>query len=96
MSEGVRKIITVLIVMVICVVVGALVINVVAPNALALVLNGIDRGIYNATGLESIDINGDGITGESHDNVMREQGDNTFAEDQAGGMNGFSEGWGAS
>ena len=95
MSEGVRKIITVLIVMVICVVVGALVINVVAPNAVALVLNGVDRGIFNATGLKA-DINGDGIWGDSDTNVMRSQGDNTFAEDQAGGMEGFNEGWGAS
>ena len=62
MSEGVRKIITVLIVMVVCVVVGALVINVFAPNAVNAVVGGVEAGIHGATGIE-VDLNGDNNTG---------------------------------
>ena len=88
MSEGVRKIITVLIVMVVCVVVGALVINVFAPNAVNAVVGGVEAGIHGATGIE-VDLNGDkkiGVQGNTEEQEWDAEagGTDKFQEDFSG------------
>ena len=57
MSGSVKKIFTVLIVMVACVVVGALVLNVLLPNVSSTLVDALEQMVYNATGM-SFDWNG--------------------------------------
>ena len=61
---SVAKIFKVLIIVVACVIIGALVLNVLLPNTTKSLVNAVENQVYNATGL-SFDFNGDGngITG---------------------------------
>lgn len=61
---GVGKIFTVLITIVACVLIGALVLNILLPNVTAQVINASEDMIYRATGL-TFDFNGDGNIGDS-------------------------------
>lgn len=60
MSVG--KIFKILIVIVACVIVGAIVLNVLLPNATTSLVNAVEGQIFNATGM-SFDFNGDGQNG---------------------------------
>lgn len=62
MSVG--KIFKVLIIVVACVIVGALVLNVLLPNATTSLTNAVERQLYNATGM-NFDFNGDGTNGKT-------------------------------
>lgn len=64
MSGSVKKIFTVLIVMVACVVVGALVLNVLLPNVSSSLVDALETMVFNATGMK-FDWNGNGNTGEN-------------------------------
>lgn len=77
MSGSVKKIFTVLIVMVACVVVGALVLNVLLPNVSSSLVDALETMVFNATGMK-FDWNGNGNAG----------GTNTV--DFTGGMNNES------
>lgn len=59
---SVAKIFKVLIVIVACVIIGAIVLNVLLPNATTALVNAVEGQIYNATGM-SFDFNGDTIAG---------------------------------
>lgn len=59
---SVKKIFMTLIIVVACVIVGALVLNVLMPNATKALVNSVEGQIHNATGME-FDFNGDGVTG---------------------------------
>lgn len=59
---SVKKIFIVLITVVVCIVLGAFVLNIVMPNTVAQVVNSVEDGIHSATGL-SFDFNGDGKAG---------------------------------
>ena len=59
---SVKKIFIVLITVVVCIVLGAFVLNIVMPNTVAQVVNSVEDGIYNATGL-SFNFNGDDKAG---------------------------------
>lgn len=61
MSVG--KIFKILIIIVACVIVGALVLNVLLPNTTTSLVNAVEGQIYNATGM-SFDLNGDGTAGK--------------------------------
>lgn len=56
---SVKKIFGLLITVVACVIIGALVLNVLVPNAATAIVNAVEGMIYNATSLE-FDFNGDG------------------------------------
>lgn len=60
----VKKIFLLLIGVVACVVIGALVLNVLLPNATKSMVNAVEGQIYNASGM-SFDFNGDGVVGSS-------------------------------
>lgn len=60
MSVG--KIFKVLIVIVACVIIGAIVLNVLLPNVTASMVNAVEAQIFNATGM-SFDFNGDDTGG---------------------------------
>lgn len=59
---SVKKIFITLIVIVACVIVGALVLNVLMPNATTAIVDAVEAQIHNATGME-FDFNGNGTTG---------------------------------
>ena len=86
---SVSKIFITLVIVVACVGIGALVLNIVLPNATATVINSIEGQIENATGL-TFDFNGDGM-GAADDNDYT--GGNTATEDAAdtttGGVDGI-------
>lgn len=58
----VKKIFILLITVVALVAIGALVLNVLLPNATTQMVNAVENMIYNATGM-SFDFNGDGTGG---------------------------------
>lgn len=57
---SVAKIFKTLIVVVLCVIIGAFVLNTLMPNVIAGLCNTVENGIKNATGI-SFDLNGDGV-----------------------------------
>ena len=61
---SVKKIFVILITIVACVAIGALVLNILMPNAVTQVVNATENMIYKATGIE-FDFNGDGVTGST-------------------------------
>lgn len=60
----VSKIFTILIIVVACVMLGALVLNVLFPNVAKTMCNAIEDSIFKATGM-SFDFNGDGTAGSA-------------------------------
>lgn len=75
MTDTVKKIFMILIVVVICIVIGAFTINILVPNALTSTVNAVEDTIFSATGM-SIDLNGDAQAGESvnQDGTVRTDG----------------------
>lgn len=61
---SVKKIFVVLITVVMCVILGAFLLNILLPNATSQLINAVENSIYSATHI-SFDLNGDG-TGGSH------------------------------
>lgn len=85
---SVKKIFTLLITVVGCVVVGALVLNILLPNVATTLVNAVEQMVYKATGLD-FDWNGDGQKGSStgFGGTQSATGD----ESQTGvGVDGFS------
>ena len=95
MSGTVKNIFKVLIVAIVCLVVGAFLINVLAPNATNQVTNAIEQQIWKATGI-SLDINGDKYGGkdggkEATKGANRSDNSNTIAGKGGGNtVTGFS------
>lgn len=93
---SVSKIFKILIVIVACVIIGALVLNVFLPNVVTSLSNAVEGSIYNATGM-SFDLNGDGTAGSSTGGTLKTGVDNAGAgtnttsgkENIAGDVQGF-------
>ena len=87
---SVKKIFITLIVIVLCVMIGALLLNVLFPNAAKALVNATENMIYNATGM-SFDFNGDGQGANGNYGDMATAGAETGAN---GGANvtGFEGG----
>ena len=93
---SVSKIFKILIVIVACVIIGALVLNVFLPNVVTSLSNAVEGSIYNATGM-SFDFNGDGTNGGSTGGSLKTGVDNAGAatnktsnqENIAGDVQGF-------
>ena len=60
----VKKIFTILITIVACVVIGAFILNLVMPNAITGVASSVENMIFKASGI-SLDLNGDGNGGKN-------------------------------
>lgn len=101
MSDAAKNVITILVTCLVCIGIGAVVLNFIAPNATKLVCNTIEATLYNATGL-AIDLNGDGTkattamgAGNSAINTSG-FGANTYlgtdATGKANGLTGFTAG----
>lgn len=74
LTMDVKKIFLLLIGVVACVVIGALVLNVLLPNATRSMVNAIEGQIFNASGM-SFDFNGDGTVGSASTGQAFEDGD---------------------
>lgn len=61
---SVKKIFTILITIVACVAIGALVLNILMPNAVTQIVNTTEDMIHKATGI-AFDFNGDSVAGGS-------------------------------
>lgn len=83
MSSTVKKIFTVLIVIVVMLVIAGLVINTLLPNVAVTIVNAIEDAVYRASGL-SFDWNGDGIAGDGSASSY----DGTQQDDNTGGGSG--------
>lgn len=79
----VKKIFITLITIVACVMIGALVLNVLLPNVATTLVNSAESMIYNATGM-SFDFNGDGVVGKAYTASVGQGGksDNSGTSDQ--------------
>lgn len=89
MSGSVKKIFTVLIVMVGCVVVGALVLNVLLPNISSSLVDALEGMVYNATGM-TFDWNGNGKAGNSNGREFDDGMNNE--QEEAGTLGGKDNG----
>lgn len=89
MSGSVKKIFTVLIVMVACVVVGALVLNVLLPNVSSSLVDALETMVFNATGM-TFDWNGNGNTGDHNGRQFTDDMENE--RDQTGTLHGGDNG----
>lgn len=88
MSIG--KIFKVLIVAVGCVIAGAVILNVLLPNAMSAVSNAIETQIYKATGIQ-MDFNGDGYKGAAVNNSKETNNDQRYNSGTNNGISGFGE-----
>ena len=88
---GVRKIFTVLVTIVICVIIGAFAINTLMPNTVRTVINATEDMIFNATGM-AFDFNNDGDVGAQSTNATTYQGSQTGSQSIQGGST--VQGWG--
>lgn len=80
MSGSVKKIFTVLIVMVACVMIGALVLNILLPNVATSIVDALEQMVFNATGMQ-FDWNGNKSGGTSGGGTDFQEG---MAEDKTG------------
>ena len=87
----VGKIFKVLIIVVACVIIGALVLNVLLPNTATALVNSTEDMIYKATGM-SFDFNGDSNAGATNTTNTYNADITTggAASDQAAGVEGFN------
>lgn len=85
MSVG--KIFKILIIIVACVIIGAIVLNVLLPNATTSLVNAVEAQIFNATGM-SFDFNGDKTNGRDSADLVKTD---TVAGSGAGTKNNGSE-----
>jgi predicted PurR-regulated permease PerM len=71
----VSKIFVVLITVVVCVIIGAFVINILMPNTVTSVVDTVENQIQHATGI-SLDLNGNGVAGASGNNIANMKSSN--------------------
>lgn len=88
----VKKIFSFLIVAVLCVLLGAAVINVIFPNTFKSVVNATEGMIYNATGI-SMDFNGDGVSGKDSNSLenISNDGKNIDSDGKGTSVEGFNK-----
>lgn len=92
MSVG--KIFKVLIIVVACVILGAVILNVLLPNATQGMINAVENTIYNATGLQ-LDFNGDGTVSQTEVGSQVNSGKSKLQDDNgdegtAGQVKGYN------
>lgn len=86
---SVKKIFIVLITIVACVIVGALVLNVLLPNVATTLVDSLEDMIYKATKM-SFDFNGNNNVGDNHSGTYNEITEGGDSSDQTAGVDGFN------
>lgn len=61
---SIQKIFMTLVIVIACLVIGALILNVLLPNATTQLINSVEDAIFSGTGME-FDLNGDGNAGSA-------------------------------
>ena len=84
----VKKIFTILITIVACVIIGAFLLNIVMPNAINGVTTSIENMIFKATKLQ-LDLNGDGTKGNNVTAVDSKVNNTTTNIVTSGGVAGW-------
>lgn len=91
MSDSVKKIFIVLIVVVACVMIGALVLNVLMPNVMVTVVDSVENMINRATGM-SVDFNGNGVKGDDKGNTGKTVSVNNAKNGNGKAVAGYQKG----
>ncbi|MEM4385685.1 MAG: hypothetical protein QXD03_03965 [Candidatus Anstonellales archaeon] len=87
MPDNVKKVFSVLITAVVCVILGAFVLNILLPNTTTTLINATESMVFKATGL-GFDFNNDGFNGSS--NTKTFNGSINGKDDELkGGVQGF-------
>lgn len=81
---NVKKIFIILITVVACVMIGALVLNILMPNVMTSLIDSTENMIYNATGM-SMDFNGNNVRGDENGSTVKEK--QAGAKEGANGAN---------
>ena len=76
MGSSVKKIFMVLITIVMCVLIGAFLLNILLPNVTTTMINATEDMIHNATGMK-FDFNADGIVGGAGNSAKTGANDGT-------------------
>lgn len=90
MSVG--KIFKVLIIIVACVLLGAVILNVLLPNTVTAAVDAVEDQIFNATGM-TFDLNGNGNSGNANTTYtqnMNQANNNGQNEDESNQVQGFN------
>lgn len=88
---SVKNIFITLIIVVACVMIGALILNTLLPNVTATLVNSVEDMIFNATGMK-FDFNNDGNMGAQGDSAGGYTGAQTAGDDagaNGGNVDGF-------
>lgn len=86
---SVKKIFMTLVVIVMCIILGAFLINTLLPNVTAQVINSAEDSIFKATGME-FDFNADGHVGAPNSNYANDGvGADGGVIDNGGAVDGF-------
>ena len=84
---SVKKIFVILITIVACVIIGALVLNIILPNTATALVNATEDQIYRASGLQ-FDLNGDGNVGSKDDTY--DAVEDSDVDDASGDVEGWN------
>jgi len=84
---SVKKIFVILITIVACVIIGALVLNIILPNTATSLVNATEDQIFKASGLQ-FDLNGDGNSGSNDDTY--DAAESSDVDDASGGVDGWN------
>ncbi len=88
---SVKKIFMTLVVIVMCIILGAFLINVLLPNVTAQVINSAEDSVFKATGMQ-FDFNSDGHTGTNNNDYSGDgvgKGSNADQIYDSGAVDGF-------
>lgn len=88
---SVKKIFIILITVVACVMLGALILNVLMPNVMTTIVNSVENMVYNATAM-SFDFNGDGKSGGKGTQTTKYKVDDNEGAGDGDKVDGFSDG----
>ena len=84
---SVKKIFVILITIVACVIIGALVLNIILPNTATSLVNATEDQIFKASGL-TFDLNGDGDSGSNDDTY--DAAESSDVDDASGDVDGWN------
>ena len=90
-TMSVKKIFITLVVIVMCIILGAFLINVFLPNATAQVINAAEDAVYKSTGMQ-FDFNADGHKGQNNEDYSSDgvgHGSNADEIYNSGAVDGF-------
>ena len=83
---SIQKIFITLVTVIVCLIIGAFILNTFMPNAIVQLSNSLENAIYSGTGMK-FDFNGDGVSG-TNGGADATNGGNKTIKDTTGGVGG--------